>query len=231
MGSRSPQLERLRARLRRWEHVQRGATDEFCSCGIATLDQQLAKIGVRSNALVEWLAGAEGIGTSALALQMACHACTDGRVLVIVDRRQEFYPPAAAAWGVDLRRALVVRPVSQRDEAWALVQSLRCPAVGAVFCWHPPGDVQTQRRLQLAVETGGTLGVLVRPSAARRQPSFATLRLLVEPLRTYGSRRVRVSALGIHGFELPLEFDDETCDVHPAGELADPTTARRATGA
>jgi len=40
------------------------------------------------------------------------------------------------------------------------------------------------RRLQLAAEQGGGLGLLIRPEAVRHQPSWADVRLLVEPLPT-----------------------------------------------
>ena len=41
---------------------------------------------------------------------------------------------------------------------------------------------QACRRLQLAAEIGGGLGILLRPAQARGQPSFAEYRFLVQPL-------------------------------------------------
>ena len=41
---------------------------------------------------------------------------------MVIDRAWTFYPPAAAAWGVDLGRLIVVRPQNSRDELWAAVQ-------------------------------------------------------------------------------------------------------------
>jgi hypothetical protein len=49
------------------------------------------------------------------------------------------------------------------------------------------------RRLQLAAETGGTLGLLVRPAQARDEPSWADLRLLVEPVIRTSEPVIRTS--------------------------------------
>jgi len=60
-------------------------------------------------------------------------------------------------------------------------QTLRCPAFGAVLSW-PSGIVDKNvRRLQLAAEAGGTLGILYRPAEAAREHSPAALRLRLAP--------------------------------------------------
>ena len=94
-------------------------------------------------------------------------ACREERVLAVLDPARGFYPPAAAALAIDLERLLIVRPGQRRDDSWALDQLLRSPAVGAVLAW--PGDWEESifRRLQLAAETGGGLGFLLRPGSAR----------------------------------------------------------------
>ncbi len=64
-----------------------------------------------------------------------------------------------------------------RASLWALEQALRCPTVGAVLGW--PGQIidKNIRRLQLAAEAGGCLGILYRPAAAAHETSPAALRL------------------------------------------------------
>jgi hypothetical protein len=105
------------------------------------------------------------------------------------------------------------------DLVWAIDQALRSGAVAAVYAeigdWLEPADA---RRLQLAAEAGGAVGLLVRPAdspasgwrslggpgtrttAARttagRQPvvrsSFADVRWAVSSLPGHGGRRLRV---------------------------------------
>jgi hypothetical protein len=97
----------------------------------------------------------------------------------VIDRRQTFYPPAAAAWGIDLARLLVIHPRTARDELWAAVESLRSPAVAAVWAEIERLDNRAFRRLQLAAHAGRTLGLLLRPASVRGQPSWADVRLEV----------------------------------------------------
>ena len=88
-------------------------------------------------------------------------------------------------------------PLAQ-DEAWALDQLLRQPGIAAVLAWIPSGDDRAFRRLQLAAEAGGGLGLLVRPAAARRTPCWASVRLAVQPLATArpdGNRRLCLKIL------------------------------------
>lgn len=85
---------------------------------------------------MEWLGVGSGGGSQTLALVAAREACRDGKSLVVVDRTRRFYPPAAAAWGIDLSRLIVVHPASEADELWAIDQALRCrgEAAGPVQC-------------------------------------------------------------------------------------------------
>jgi hypothetical protein len=92
-----------------------------------------------------------------------------------------FYPPAAAGWGIDLAAMLVLRTANEADALWAFDQALRCPGVGAVWGAWERLDVRDFRRLQLAAEVGGAIGLLVRPVKMRGQPTWAEVRFEVSP--------------------------------------------------
>jgi hypothetical protein len=162
------------------------SSDTFSS-GTAGLDRLLPGGGLRHGMLVEWLSQEPASGAATLSLLTAREACSQGGIAVVIDRRQMFYPPAAAAWGLDLDRLIVVQPRSAREELWAAVQSLRSPVVAAVWGAIERIDDRAFRRLQLAAETGRTLGLLLRPASAREQPSWADVRLLVKS-REQGAR-------------------------------------------
>jgi hypothetical protein len=69
------------------------------------------------------------------------------------------------------------------DHDWAMDQVLRSSAVAAVVAWPERLDGRTFRRWQLAAEQGDGVGLLLRSAAAaRNDPSWADVRLLVEPL-------------------------------------------------
>ncbi len=156
-----------------------GAAATFSS-GAAAIDRLLPDGGFEHGMLVEWLAELPGCGAATLGLLAAREACRAGGMLVVLDRAQAFYPPAAVGWGVDPARLIVVRPRTARDEIWAAVQSLRSPVVAAVWTMIDRLDSRNFRRLQLAAEAGRTLGVLVRSASARGQPSWADVRLGVK---------------------------------------------------
>src|SRR5262245_34408694 len=77
--------------------------------GAAGLDRLLPAGGLRPGSLVEYLAARGRGGAATLALAAARSACQDGRLLVVCDRQRRFYPPAAAAWGLDLKNVLLLR--------------------------------------------------------------------------------------------------------------------------
>lgn len=179
-------VQRMNRLLQQLDHSGKRSGRERIGSGCPPLDRLLPQRGFARGSLVEWLSDGPGSGASTLALVAAREACREGGVLVVVDRQGTFYPPAAAAWRIDLQSMIVVRPQNDKDEQWTLDQALRCDHVAAVMAWPQRLDGLTFRRLQLAAETSGSLGLLVRPSAARREPSWANVRLLVSPRREKG---------------------------------------------
>ncbi len=238
--SRGQLVAELRQRLRQLEQTRRPAGEMSNSTGCEPLDRLLPAGGLSRGGLVEWLAAGEGSGASWLALVAARGACHEHGPLVVIDGRGTFYPPAAALAGIELERVLVVRVEQAADEAWALDQALRSTGVGAVFCQSQRLHPRAVRRLQLAAESSGGLGLLVRPEVARQEPCWAEARLLVRSLPTGAmklaacltkGRRLRVELLRARGAaggrSVDLEIDDETGVVRLAAELATAAAERR----
>jgi hypothetical protein len=144
---------------------------------------------------------------------------------------EKFYPPAAALVGLDWERVIVVRVSNARDETWALDQALRSKGVRAVLCWASRLTSKDMRRLQLAAESSGVLGLLVRPLEARREPCWAEARLLVTPRPGLAGRRLRVEMLRgrgmVSGRAVELEIDDETGLMHLAPQLVATAPGKR----
>jgi hypothetical protein len=266
-------VERLRQQLSRWEAAGAPEGPDLFSCGLPAIDRLLPGGGLRHGMLIEWLAthvaaggspvgrkektGGSPVGRkektggppvstriATLGLLAAREACREGGALVVIDRRQTFYPPAAAAWGIDLERLIVVHPQNARDELWTAVQALRSPAVAAMFAPIDRLDSRAFRRLQLAAQAGRTLGVLVRPASAREEPSWADVKLEAGPLSVvrsplFGSneqrttdngRRVQIRVLHCHAGRANgsamLEIDDTAYTVREAREGSRRSTFR-----
>jgi protein ImuA len=76
-----------------------------------------------------------------------------------------------ARFGLAADRLIVVHGAAPRDLLWAAEEGLRCRKVGAVVLEGVEADLTAGRRLQLAAESGGTIGFTlmaerVRPSGA-----------------------------------------------------------------
>lgn len=126
-----------------------------------------------------------GGGAALAAWWMCTRVCGERGQLVVVDLPGGFYPPAAMAWashwGLDARRLLMVAPANAKQALSAIEQSLRSPAVSAV--WAMPGrvDARAFRRLLLAAEAGQTLGVVVRRATRVAGECCADTQFLFRP--------------------------------------------------
>src|SRR5690606_6903999 len=89
----------------------------------------------------------------------------------------ELFAPAWRAAGMRLDRLLVART---GQPLWALEQSLLAGACAIGFGWLDAGaNLVMLRRLALAAEQGGALGVLIRPPRVAHEATAAVLRLAV----------------------------------------------------
>ncbi len=231
-------IEQLQTRIAQMEATYRPErSDTVVSSNCPPLDAVLPQGGFLFGTLVEWFADGVGDGAVGLAIQASRQALCTGRVLVVVDRRGQFYPPAAVEMGMDPKQLVVVRAKTQDEQFWAIDQSLRCRGVGAVLAWPRRIEAACFRRWQLAAEESGVLGLLIRPAAAKREPSWAEVRLGVEtfPTGVETRRRLRLHLLRCRGVTagrtVDVEMDDETHSMHTISQLADPAAPRRAAGA
>lgn len=211
----------LADQMRRLESSFRPSEPVAIPLGVGGLNAVFPN-GLNAGALIELLPRFPGAGAWTLALLLARYACSESKTLLIVDPERSFYPPAAQKF-LSLERMILVRPKNARDALIALAEALRCSALGMVLgaCERLPD--RDSRRLQLAAETGGVIGVLVRPASALGTPSFARTRLLLEPLPSVrGRRRLKLEASARPQAALALEIDDATGHVRafPFVELA-----------
>jgi protein ImuA len=225
MGSlTTPPIHRLADRIRAIE-AERPHFQTTLSLGLPPLEEMFPERRLPAGSLMELLTAAPGGGAWTLALLMAKHACGTHRTLVVADVERHFYPPGAAALGVDLARTIVVRPRTRQKALLAVTQALRCPAIGAVIARFEQLPAVDFRRLQLAAETGGGAGFLLRPLTALRTSSFAAVRLVIAPVVSVQEDRVvqvEVARLrgGKSGQAFFVEIDHETGHVSVPAPVA-----------
>ena len=172
-------LEQLSRQIREMETAGRPA-QECISSGCRSMDRHLPHGGYARGSMLELLRSGPGSGVSSIALMIARQAIVDGKYLVVIDPQRQFYPPAMKSLGIPLERIIALQPANHADAIWGLAQVLRCSAVGAVIAEVGPLEDRVARKLQLAAEQGGGLGVFLRDArSARSQPSWADVQWLV----------------------------------------------------
>jgi protein ImuA len=238
----------LRERIQGIEAGGQRSDTQYVSTGFEDLDRILGDHGLKRGSLIEWtgVGDSEGSGAGTLALVVAANVLRRDGALVVIDNAREFYLVAAAELGIPLERTAIIRPETRMDALWAWEQALRCPGVAVTFGWIDAIDDRLLRRLQLAVETGGGLGFLLRPPNSRSGASWAATRITVHSLAatrrlceaerflhatrwaTFAAerstdslaRRLQVSLT--RGETIEVELEHEASDVSLVSELADP---------
>lgn len=117
---------------------------------------------------------ARGSGLLGAALRISREWLTTGKYLVMVDTQLSLSAPALRAMQIPLERVIFIRPDQGSDWIWGIDQALRSRAVGALIASVDRLDDRVARRWQLAVESGGGLGIFLRDRVmAKRYPSWA----------------------------------------------------------
>lgn len=166
----------------------------------------------------------------ALLLARAAVASSTG-VVVWCDPAGDLYPPALAASGLPADKLFVLRVAQSQTALWSVAECLRCRGVAATIAAPARLSRVEARRLQLAAERGGGVGILLRRAGASSTHYAAATRWLVTPARgdeAYQRWRVRL----VHGHggqvgkEVVLEVCRDTNHVRAVNAVADrPTQA------
>jgi hypothetical protein len=150
--------------------------------GFAELDANLPGGGWPVGAIAELMPEAMGIGELGLLVPALSRLARAGRYIAWIAPPYLPYAPALVQWELPLKRLLIIQTRGVQESLWAAEQTLRCPAFGAVLSWPAEITDKNVRRLQLAAEAGGSLGILYRPSKAASEHSPAALRLRLHPM-------------------------------------------------
>ncbi|HET8727793.1 MAG TPA: damage-inducible mutagenesis protein [Alphaproteobacteria bacterium] len=205
-----------------------GGVVEF---GVPEIDSALPWGGLPRGGLHE-IAGPPG-QASLFGFAAALVGRLDGPVLWCRCRRDAEaglpYGPGLARFGLPPRRLILAEAARPAETLWAMEEGLRCRGLSAVLSEGVAPDLTASRRLQLAAEAGGTLALMLTPTAS--PPTSAALtRWRVVTAQSMaeaggpGRARWRVSLLRCRGGtprDWHLEWDDEALCFSVAAALAD----------
>lgn len=223
-------LAALRAEIGRLEGRNRHAAAAL-PFGLEALDSHLPGGGLARAALHEVAGAGEGAehGAAAALFAAGIAARCEGPVLWCL-ARPDLFAPALAQAGLDPDRVVYVSAGDDAGVLGCLEEGLRHGGLGAAVGELGRLSMVASRRLQLAAEAGGTLGLVVRrprraadpfaqPSAAATRWRIAALPAAPLPVPGVGRPRWRLDLVRCRGAAAAV-FDVEACDG--AGRLAVP---------
>jgi protein ImuA len=226
-----PVLTALRERMRRLEGgAARHRT--VLPFGIQAIDRHLPEGGLALGALHEVAGGGNGAidGAAAALFTAGIAARTRGQVLWCITR-QDLFAPAIAQAGLLPDRVVYVDAGDEPSVLACFEEGLRHGELGAVVAEVATLSMTASRRLQLAAEGSGAIGIAIRrwrrQTAAFGHPTAAVTRWRVSalpstplPVPGVGRARWRLELIRCRAGE-SADFEVEACDAN--GRLALPS--------
>ena len=148
--------------------------------GWPRLDAIMPGGGWPVGAIVELMPMATGIGELRFVLPTLAQLSRTERYVGLVSPPYIPFAPALVQHGIALERLAIIDARTSEDTLWAFEQTLRCKSFGAVLAWCSTAKDREVRRLQLAAESGGSIGFLYRSPSAALEPSPAAIRLRLQ---------------------------------------------------
>lgn len=215
----------LRERIQRIEAGRR-QVHEFLPFGVPEIDARLPGGGLAMGALHELAGGGnaaiDGAATALFAAGIA--ARTKGKILWCLTRL-DLFAPALAQAGLPPGRVIYVETGDEKAILGCCEEGLRHGGLGAVVAEIGRLTMTNSRRLQLAAESSGTLGIAIRRwrrqsiAADFGQPTAAATRWRISVLP---SAALPVPGIGRARWQLELvrcragenaDFEVEACDA------------------
>jgi protein ImuA len=235
-----PIVEALRERTQRLEGAA-GRRRTVLPFGIKAIDRHLPEGGLALGALHEVAGGGNGAidGAAAALFAAGIAARTRGQVLWCVTR-QDLFAPAIAQAGLAPDRVIYVEAGDEKSVLACFEEGLRHGGLGAVVAEVARLSMTASRRLQLAAETSGAIGVAIRrwrrhtEAADFGQPTASVTRWRVTalpstalPVPGVGRARWQVELIRCRAGE-SADFEVEACDAK--GRLALPSDVAHGPG-
>lgn len=231
-GAAAPQIEELRARIQQLEGSA-GRARSALPFGVSAIDQRLPGGGLALGALHEVAGGGNGAidGAAAALFAAGIAARTTGKVLWCVVR-QDLFAPAIAQAGLDADRVIYVEAGDEKSALACFEEGLRHGGLGAVIGEVARLSMTASRRLQLAAESSGAIGIAIRrwrrsaDAADFGQPTASVTRWRVSvlpsaplPVPGIGRARWHLELIRVRAGD-SADFEVEACDGQ--GRLALP---------
>jgi len=157
-------------------------SQEGISTGFDALDAILPARGWPANALVEVFVPHWGVGEMQLLLPTLLKVSQRDQWLAWVAPPLVPYAPGLVRKGLALEKMIIFpHEKIQTDVLWVMEKMLHNQSCGIAMSWPEQINDKAMRRLQLAAETGHSLGFVFRDKKAQASPAALRIRLTPTP--------------------------------------------------
>lgn len=217
-------IEELRARIGEIEGRGRRVR-KVLPFRVAEIDRKLPEGGLALGALHEVAGGGNGAvdGAAAALFAAGVAARTKGKILWCITRA-DLFAPALAQVGLDPSRVIFVECGDEKTLLACFEEGLRHGGLGAVIAEVASLTMTASRRLQLAAEESGAIGIAIRrwrrhsealdfgqPTAAVTRWRISVLPSSPLPVPGVGRHRWLVELIRCRAGE-SADFEVEACD-------------------
>jgi len=190
-----------------------GRGDHGQTTGYAQLDDILPGRGWPRNAIVEIVSRQWGMGELQLLVPLMREVIRQGKWILWISPPYLLNSPALLQAGIDPEQVLVINlDTSCKDALWGMEKALQTESCGLVLAWQNWLPDKVVRRLQLAAETGETLGVLFQHRISKYSQSSLRLEIKdfrgqaeIVVLKARGNFRPLSVQLNLYQENLPLQ--------------------------
>ena len=218
-------IDALRIQLSKLERPNTHTT-EVLPFGVSQIDDHLPNGGLPMGALHEVSGAGLGMAHSAAATLFAAGilARTNGHVIWCLKHR-DLFAPALALVGLSVDRVIFVDSGDEKNVLACFEEALRHGGAAGVVGELTKLSMENSRRLQLAAETSGSVGIAIRrfwksddakllnqPTASQTRWQISSLPSASLPVSGVGRSRWRVELLRCRGKEA-ASFEVEGCDA------------------
>ncbi len=85
-----------------------------------------------------------------------------GQAAIWITKSHQLFPVALAQFNIAPDRLIIIEANKEKELLWVTEEALKCEGLAAVICEIPDISLIASRRLQLAVETSGITGMIMR---------------------------------------------------------------------
>lgn len=176
-------LEELRLKIQRLEGFKSETGGNSLRLGIREVDGHLPGGALARGAIHEFISDSPETGaatTGFLAILLSRVAESAGTIVWIA-KTKTIYAPGLLPYGLQPERIIFAEALRDRDALWAMEEALRCKSLSAVAGDIGDADLTATRRLQLAAESSGVTGFLLRHTPKKHHNSACITRWQVKP--------------------------------------------------